>query len=199
MRSNAGKDDAMKSKRILLIDDSQLVLDSIALTLAEEKHDLQLALSGEAGVDLIQARPFDLVVTDLEMDGINGIEVLKTVREVQPDIGVIILTGAGDMTTAIEALRLGADDYLLKPFDPDELTLRVNACLEKHELMKKVQLYENILPVCSYCKTIRDDSGTEFGQGKWMTLEEYLDKTSGVRISHGCCPACYEREMKKLR
>ncbi|MFH1156264.1 MAG: response regulator [Pseudomonadota bacterium] len=189
----------MKNKRILLVDDSQLVLDSIAVTLGEEFHALSFALSGEDGVELMKTRSFDLVITDLEMGGINGIEVLKHARQIQPDAGVIILTGAGDMTTAIQALRLGADDYLLKPCDPEELILRMNSCLEKRELLKKVRIYEDILPVCSYCKTIRDDSGTSFGQGKWMSLEEYLDKKSGVRISHGCCPACYEREMKKLR
>ena len=189
----------MKSRRILVVDDSQVILDSMGVTLGEEGHELSFAKSGEEAVELMGRKNFDLVVTDLEMGGMNGIAVLEEARGMQPDAGVIILTGAGDMTTAIQALRLGADDYLLKPCDPEELILRINACLEKRELMKKVRLYENILPVCSYCKTIRDDTGTGFGQGRWMTLEEYLDKKSGVRLSHGCCPSCYERELKKLK
>ena len=118
------------------------------------------------------------------MPRIDGISVLKEARKQIPDISMIMLTGFGDMTSAIEALRLGADDYLLKPCDVEELLLRVNRCFEQREINRKVKIYENILPICMYCKDIRDDTGKEHGKGKWQTIEEYLYKKSDIDMSH---------------
>ena len=118
--------------------------------------------------------------------------VLYEAKKQDPGIGTIILTGYGDMTSAIEALRLGADDYLLKPCDAGELLIRVARCLERQEAFRKIKLYENILPICIYCKNIRDDAGTEPGKGKWLRMEEYLSRKIGTDVSHGCCPVCYE-------
>lgn len=189
----------MKQKRVLLVDDSQLVLDTILIGLQDEALEMTTSTSGEDAVSILKKRAFDLVVTDLQMGGMDGLQVLKETKELQPDTGVIILTGVGDLSSAIDALRLGADDYLLKPYDIQELILRMNACFEKKDLQKKIRIYENILPICSYCKTIRDDTGKEFGKGDWLSLEEYLDRKGNVKLSHGCCPACYEREMQKLK
>lgn len=189
----------MKPHRILLVDDSRIVLDAISVGLEEHYSTIRMALSGEEAVELLKAAPFDLVITDLMMQGIDGIQVLEAAKKIRSDICVIILTGFGDMSSAIDALRLGADDYILKPCDTDELVLRMDYCLQKQELQAKVKLYEDILPICSYCKTIRDDTGKEPGKGEWMSLETYLNKKSGIRVSHGCCPTCFEREMKKNR
>ena len=99
------------------------------------------------------------------------------------------------MATAIEALRLGADDYLLKPCDTDEMLLRVARIFEKQEAFRKVKLYESILPVCMYCKRIRDDSSGNSEAENWMMMEDYLLQKSGTLVSHGCCPACFEKHM----
>jgi len=107
--------------------------------------------------------------------------------------GVIILTGYGDTTSAYEALRLGADDYVLKSCESDELMMRIQRCLEKQNAFQKVKFYENILPVCVYCKNIRDDVGTEHGKGKWLRMEEYIRTKSESNNSHDCCPVCYEK------
>jgi len=186
----------MQKKRVLLVDDSQIVLDAISIGLAEH-YEITTASSGEEAIVTLRMEPFDLVLTDLMMEGVNGIQVLEESKKIDPEICVLILTGFGDMASAIDALRLGADDYLLKPCDTEELILRMNNCLTSQELKKKVKLYEDILPICSYCKTIRDDTGTEYGKGEWMSLEEYLNRKSNIRISHGCCPKCFEREMKE--
>ena len=78
---------------------------------------------------------------------------------------VIVLTGFGDMLSAIEALRSQADDYMLKPCESGEMFFRVERCLEKLELARKIHLYQKILPMCCVCKKIRDDTGKVPGRG----------------------------------
>ena len=188
----------MQNKSILLVDDEEIILNSIGTDLRQENYDVTLATSGEEAVTLLQDSRFDLVVTDLSMSGLDGIQVLKEAKKIHSLTGVIILTGYGDMTSAIDALRLGADDYVLKPCESDELIIRIGRCLEKQEAFQKIKFYENILPVCMYCKSIRDDTGTEPGKGKWMHMEEYLNVKSGTNVSHTFCPQCRERAEKDM-
>ena len=183
----------MQNKSILLVDDEEIILNSIGMDLRRENYNVTLATSGEEAITLLQDKRFDLVVTDLSMSGMDGIQVLKEAKKIHAMTGVIILTGFGDMTSAIDALRLGADDYVLKPCESDELIIRIGRCLEKQEAFQKIKFYENILPVCMYCKSIRDDTGTEPGKGKWMRMEEYIHKKSGANISHGICLECFEK------
>jgi len=126
------------------------------------------------------------------MPGMDGMAVLQEARR-RPDTCTMILTGYGDMRSAIEALRLGVDDYLLKPCDVEELLLRANRCLEKRDALCKVKVYETILPVCIFCKKIRDDSGTKPGRGEWRPMEDYLEQKSNADIVHNCCPECYKQ------
>lgn len=188
----------MQNKKILLVDDEESILNSFRKDFEHKGYTVTTAASGEEAVTHLQSNHFDLVVTDLAMPGMDGIGVLQEAKKQDPEIGAMILTGYGDMNTAIEALQLGADDYLLKPCDADELLLRVARCLEKQEAFRKVKIYENILPICMYCKSIRDDTGTEPGKGKWMRMETYLRQKSGADISHGCCPECFEKHMEML-
>ncbi len=103
---------------------------------------------------------------------------------------VIILTAYGNMDAAIKALRLDADEFLLKPCNPDEMILRVERCLEKLELKRKVKIYENIIPVCCVCKKIRDDLGRDHGAGQWMNVENYMWKRASLLPSSTYCPDC---------
>jgi len=181
----------MKQKSMLLADDEQLVLNSLFRELASDELEVTLAANGEDAVDMINAGHFDIVVTDMMMPGLDGFQVLKAAKKRDARTMVIILTGYGDMDSAVDALRLGADDFLQKPCDPGELQYRISNCLVKQEMERKIFLYENILPVCCYCRKIRDDRPGERGEGSWYTLEEYFNKASGVSVSHGICPDCY--------
>ncbi len=183
----------MCNKRILIVDDEKNILNYCRIDFTHEGYFVTTAENGGEAIGLLENDCFDMLITDLAMPGIGGIDLLRIAKELYPDICSIVLTGYGDMTTAIEALRLGADDYLLKPCDTDELLLRVERCLEKQEAFRKVKLYESILPVCMHCKSIRDDSGTEPGKGDWLRMEDYLHQKSGTDISHGCCPVCLEK------
>jgi len=122
----------------------------------------------------------------------NGIDVLKKSKELNPETMVIVLTGFGDMGSVIDALRWDADDYLLKPCEPEEMYFRISRCLEKLEFKRKIMVYEDILPVCCVCKKIRDDSGMERGTGEWISIEKFIHDKGGMVITSTYCPACAE-------
>ena len=189
----------MKDKAILLVDDEKVILKTLARDLQGEGFTVTTANSGEEAIVTLKKQHFDLIITDLIMGGLDGIQVLQEAKKIDPELPAIILTGYGDMTSAIDALRLGADDYLLKPCDVDELLFRISRALERHEMKERIKIYENILPICSVCKKIRDDSGKQPGSGDWMSVEQYFVKKTGVMMSHGYCPDCYEMEYKKIK
>ena len=186
------------NNRILIVDDEKSIRLSLADELEDEGYRVSTAANGEEAFKLLAEEDFDLVITDLVMEGIDGIEVLKKAKTLDPVLSVLILTGYGNLETAIAALRLGADDYLLKPCEIDELLLRVKRCLEKREMQKKISLYENIFPVCAGCKKIRDDDGRKPGSGEWLQMETYIMRKTGIQASHGLCPECVKKMKAEL-
>ena len=188
-----------KTYKILLVDDDPLILQSISSALEQEEYHVTTADNGEEAIELINKNHFDLVLTDLVMDNVDGMAVLKEAKEKNPDGIVIILTGYGDLISAIEALRLDADDYLLKPCETEELTFRISGCLEKLELKRKVAAYEKIVPVCCECKSIRDDNGKEIGTGEWMSVEQFILTKSKAAVSPTYCPDCIKTELERIK
>lgn len=189
----------MEKYKLLLVDDDPFILQSISSALEQEDYQVDTAANGKEAIELLEGKKFDLVLTDLVMDPIDGIGVLRSAKEKNSDTMVIILTGFGDLISAIDALRLDADDYLLKPCEPEELSFRISSCLEKLELKRKVNAYETLLPVCCVCKSIRDDSGKDVGAGEWISVEEYLLTKSKIAISPTYCPHCITQELESLK
>ena len=148
----------MKKYSLLLVDDDPFILEGTGEDLESNGYQVTRASSGESAVELLESNHFDLVITDLVMASTDGIQVLKKTKELNSDIQVIILTGFGDIDSAVEALRSQADDFLLKPCESQEMIFRVKNCLEKQELTRKINLYQKILPMCCVCKKIRDDA-----------------------------------------
>ena len=128
----------MKRKSMLLVDDERLVLNSLSRELANDALEVTVAANGEEAVDMITSGHFDIVVTDLIMPGLDGFQVLKAAKKRDARTMVIILTGYGDMDSAVDALRLGADDFLQKPYDPDELLYRISNCLVKQKMTRSI-------------------------------------------------------------
>jgi DNA-binding NtrC family response regulator len=180
----------MQKKRILVVDDEKIILKSLSWGLSHQGYQVDTAGSGEEGLVKLQHGSCNLLISDLLMHGMSGIDLLKSAREISPDMAVCLITGYADLASAIDALRLGADDYLVKPCDMQELSLRVQRALKKEELRKKVRYFENILPVCAVCKKIRDDAGKEPGEGEWVSLEKYLRRRTGLEIRHSYCVKC---------
>jgi signal transduction histidine kinase len=129
----------MKKYSILLVDNDPLITKGTGDDLDREGYEVATADSGEKAIELLENATFDLVITDLVMGPINGIGVLKRTKEINPETMVVILTGFGDMATAVEAFRRDADDYILKPCEPEEMYFRVSKCIEKLELKRKIK------------------------------------------------------------
>jgi len=185
----------MKKYKLLLVDDDPFILEGIGEDLESNGYQVTRASNGETAVDLLETTQFDLVITDLVMDSTDGIQVLKKTKELNSDAQVIILTGFGDIESAIEALRSQADDFLLKPCESQEMLFRVKNCLEKQEMTRKINLYQKILPMCCVCKKIRDDSGRQPGSGEWISIEQFIHEKSDLDITSSYCPDCAQKTM----
>lgn len=122
--------------RILLVDDDPHVLRGMAHQLEEEGYQVAQASSGKRALERLTSEHFDLVVADLLMEAPNGLELLEHTRRRELETAFIISTGYGDVRSAIESLRLGADDYLLKPTDPEELLFRIRSCIDRRRLKR---------------------------------------------------------------
>jgi DNA-binding NtrC family response regulator len=122
------------SARILVVDDEPIVCESCRRILEEEAYEVEIALSGQEAFDKMKERTFDVVIADLKMPTIDGMDVLRHVRKEYPDTIVIMITGFSTVETAVEAMKLGAFDYIPKPFTPDEVSIVVKKALEKRSL-----------------------------------------------------------------
>jgi DNA-binding NarL/FixJ family response regulator len=125
-------------KKILVVDDEILILKTYQRDLELAGYEVDTADSGEDALLMLAQTRYDLLVTDLMMNGMSGIELLAGAGEKNALMPVVILTGHGHLQSAMEALRLGAADYLLKPCINEELILRITSCLEKTELRQEV-------------------------------------------------------------
>jgi YesN/AraC family two-component response regulator len=192
------REGAMRKYNLLLVDDDPFILEGIGEDLSSNGYQVTRANSGEKAVALLENSDFDLVITDLVMDDTDGIQVLKKTKELNADVKVIILTGFGDMISAIEALRHQADDYLLKPCESEEMIFRVKNCLEKSEMTRKINLFQKILPMCCVCKKIRDDTGKEPGSGVWITVEKFIHESARLDITSSYCPECAKKTMDEF-
>ena len=178
----------MEKYKILLVDDDPFILEGIGADLESQGFNLTEASSGDQALELLSETNFDLVITDLVMENVDGLLVLKKAKAINPDTMVIILTGYGNMSSAIEALRHEADDYLLKPCESAEMLHRIHQCQEKAALRRKLNLYQKLLPMCCVCKKIRDDRQTEPGKGRWVAVEQYIHDKANLDITSSYCP-----------
>lgn len=129
----------MSNKSILLVDDEENILASIGWVLEKNNFEVTTATNGREAIDILRVRRYDLVITDLIMPRVDGIAVLKQAKSLYPDIGVIILTGYGDVSSAVETLKLGADDYLQKPCDIEDLLYKAKRSFEKQDLISRLR------------------------------------------------------------
>ena len=111
--------------KILIVDDEKTIRDSSKLILDEEGYETELAADGQDALEKIKQTDFDIVITDIKMPRLDGIQLLEEVSKLSPETFVIIMTAYASVETAIEALRRGAYDYILKPIEFDDLIIRL--------------------------------------------------------------------------
>src|SRR3954464_1169363 len=115
--------------RILIVDDQRNMRTTTALVLQQAGYDVAEAESGEAGLSRLLAEPFEVVLTDLKMAPLDGLDVLRGALEIAPATQVIVMTGFGTVESAVAAMQQGAHDYVSKPFKQEELLVRVQRAL----------------------------------------------------------------------
>src|SRR5207237_10898469 len=116
--------------RILIADDHDSLRRGLAQAIAEAGHDVEEAPNGNAAIEKLHESYFDVVVSDLKMGGSSGLEVLKTAKTLHPTTSVILMTAFGSVSTAVEAMKAGAFDYVQKPFEIEEMEVKIDKALE---------------------------------------------------------------------
>jgi DNA-binding NtrC family response regulator len=124
-------------KRILIADDEDIVIQSCLRILSEDVYDIDVARNGLEAIECVAANEYDMLILDIMMPKLSGMEVLQRVKESHPDVDVIMITGLNEIDTAVKAMKMGAFDYLPKPFDPEELDIVVQRAFERRQLLQE--------------------------------------------------------------
>jgi len=132
-------------ERILIVDDEEAIREVVSTLLTAQGYHCKTAGNGEEAIRAMRESSFDLVLSDLVMPGVDGLKLIEMVRGYDADIPVIMVTAMHDISTAIEAMRRGAYDYILKPFEKEQLFLSVRRALEHRRLIYENRLYQQEL------------------------------------------------------
>ncbi|HPC46403.1 MAG TPA: diguanylate cyclase [Deltaproteobacteria bacterium] len=136
-----------RKTRILIVDDETETLDLIAEHLSENGYSVNTAVTAEEALTTIQQEFFHIAIVDLHLPGMTGAELLRSIKEIRPDVQVIVITGYGTIRDAVECMKLGASDFITKPVLPDHLTFTIQRILEEARLKEEAELadyYRNL-------------------------------------------------------
>jgi two-component system, NtrC family, response regulator HydG len=156
---------------VLVVDDQKNMRATTALLLRQAGHRVGEAEDGTSALEQLAQGAYDVVLTDLRMPNLDGMELLKAVQRSSPQTQVIVMTGYGTIESAVEAIRHGASDFLTKPFQEEEVLLRVNKALEKRRLLGEVTLY---------AEEFRRRYGLEHVVGRSPAIREVLERVMRV-------------------
>ena len=187
--------------RILIVDDEAMSLEMGSTALVKMGHEVTVAENGRQAWDIIRDQEdIQALVSDWVMPELDGLELCRRVRALRRPhyTFVILLTVMSGKNNLLKGMEAGADDFIIKPLDPEYLEARLVMAERIIQLRYEVYQLERLLPICSYCKQIRDE-----GEDTWMPVEEYIGNRTGADFSHGICPNCYntvvQRELDQLR
>ena len=123
--------------RILIVDDELSVCDVLGEFLAEKGYETETAYSGQEALEILCAKHYDLMLLDLKMPGMSGLELLKKIRKSSYQVGVVVLTGVQDLDLAREVMKYGAIDYLNKPVDLEQLASTIDFAIKKQRIIRE--------------------------------------------------------------
>ncbi len=178
---------------ILIAEDDDTSRLLLGTTLRKLGHDITVTSDGDEAWAVFQRNPdHSVVITDWLMPGMPGIELCRRIRTLNLShyTYVLILTSLSGKGKFLEGMDAGADDYVTKPFDRDELAARLRVAERIIGLKQHVERLEGLLPICSYCKKIREPEDV------WTSVERYVAKRSEASFTHGICPTCIETEVE---
>jgi DNA-binding response OmpR family regulator len=196
--------------KILIAEDEPVSCRLLQAALAGLNCEVVLTANGREAWEAMQrddAPP--LLILDWLLPEMEGVEVCRRIRQLpgQKSRYIILLTGKGNKEDVVQGLEAGADDYVTKPFDADELRARVQVgwrvlqlqsslaerVQQLEDALSRVKQLQGLLPICCYCKKIRDD------RNYWHQVENYVARHADVRFSHGICPECNAKVKAELK
>jgi len=197
----------MPGSKVLVAEDQPVSRHMLAATLRRWGYEVTAVGDGSAALETLQQEDAPrLAILDWLMPGMDGIEICRQIRKRfgTCPLYLILLTARSARADMIQGLAAGADDYITKPFDTGELRARVEVgrrvlelqsalaqrVRELEEAMARVKTLQGLLPICTYCKKIRND------RNYWQQVEAYIADHSEAQFSHGICPECYARYVK---
>jgi diguanylate cyclase (GGDEF)-like protein len=142
-----GQDQTTVPVRVLIVDDEEVIRQLLTDVLCDAGYQVETAACGEDAILKLRDNRYDFVITDMMMPGIGGVQVVETVKQLDPETEVIVMTGYASLNTAVECMKLGAADYLTKPVNIDEIRIRLQHMLEKRRLQqvaKEVEFYKEL-------------------------------------------------------
>ena len=179
--------------KILIAEDDAVSRIVLTESLKKLGHEVIASENGRSAWNAYLAQHIPLVISDWMMPEVDGLELCRRIRSEKPSSRytyVILLTALSGKEKYLEGMQAGADDFVVKPFDLDELQARLRVAERILSLQHEVGQLRGLLPICSYCKKIRDDANI------WTRIEDYISRHSDAMFSHSLCPQCYETEMK---
>ena len=135
----------MRGYRILIVEDDPKMREALQHIMRKEGYAVDAAETGEGGLEKLKTADFELIISDLKLPGMDGMDVLRAAKAYQPDVSVIVITAYGTVDSAVVAMKSGAEDYITKPFNIDHIRLVVKKALEKRELSVRNALLESQL------------------------------------------------------
>lgn len=181
--------------KILIAEDDPISVKILQITLEQYGHEVIVTADGAEAWDTFDRDPVRVVVSDWMMPGLDGLEFCRRVRSrPKTEYTYFILltainTGRDNLRQAMDA---GVDDFLKKPLDREAVMMRLRVAERILEFTTQIRMLKDLLPICMYCKRIRDD------QDYWQQVESYFHHHTGSNFSHGICPDCFSKEMKAL-
>ncbi len=166
---------------LLIVDDEQSYRQLLTLVFDGEGHNIRTAANGREAVEMLHDEPADLIISDVRMPDMDGIEMLRSVRETMPDVGVVFMTAHASVESAREAFKLGADDFITKPFDVEELKVIVRKTLEKQALIDENRAFKRAQRERGSIRNIIGNS-TKM-QGIFQMIETVAEVQSTVLIT----------------
>ena len=178
--------------KILVVEDDIDSRETLKFLLELDGHQVTAAANGQDGWLAFAFGHFHVVISDWIMPDMDGLELCRRIRTTErPSYSYVILVSAlKGKSSYLQGMGAGADDFISKPFDPDELKARLIVAERIIGVQDRVKHLEGILPTCMYCKKIRDE------RNEWVGIEAYISKRSEASFSHGVCPTCYDAVLK---
>ena len=197
--------EAKLSGSVLYVEDDEATRTALGTSLTRRVETVWMADNGRAGLEMFRERRPDVVVTDITMPGLNGLDMAREIKGLDPQVPIIVTTAYSDTQFLLDAIDIGIDGYVLKPVDLRRVftVVRRNLAIVDHqrqqdrhrreqqrlleelqEAMSRVRTLSGLLPICAHCRKIRDD------QGYWTQIEQYVAEHANVSFTHGLCPTC---------